>query len=164
MRKQNDLETEQTVELFYKNVHRLVSERGIKVKDLSMSIGLGPRTLSSMKSQNQNPGLMTILKIAKVLDVPLDELIDDAPDAHRDINDLIWFLQSIKDSEKAPMIAQQLMSVGKAIKGDSVVQEASPRYEVSMSITQERVQENLNKYNTEKQSTESHESISYDED
>lgn len=115
MRKQNDIETEQTVTVFYDNMSDLVKERGIKMKDLSLMMGIGPRTLSSMKSQNQNPGLMSMKKIADTLDVTLDELIDDNRKDSIDLHNLVWFLRKIRNTENASIIYKQLLSIGETL-------------------------------------------------
>ena len=142
MRKQNDIETEQTVMVFYDNMSDLVKERGIKMKDLSMMMGIGPRTLSSMKSQNQNPGLMSMKKIADTLDVTLDELIDDSRKDSMDLHNLVWFLRKIRNTKNASIIYKQLLSIGETL---AQVPECCSfnREDASRRETQQRVKTKL---------------------
>ena len=142
MRKQNDIETEQTVTVFYDNMSDLVKERDIKMKDLSMMMGIGPRTLSSMKSQNQNPGLMSMKKIADTLDVTLDELIDDDRKDSMDLHNLVWFLRKIRNTKNASIIYKQLLSIGETLA--QIPEYCSfDREEASRSETQRRVKTKL---------------------
>ena len=123
MKKRNTEEMEKDISNFYKNVHRLIQERNLKWKDLALLINLDPRVLSSMKSQNQNPGLLTIKKIAQVLDVSLDELVEEAPAESNELNELIWALRRLAKDQTIDInkLSRQLLNIAYSMTESSIL-------------------------------------------
>ena len=123
MRKRNTEEKEEEISRFYQNVYKLMKERNLKWKDLALLINMDPRVLSSMKSQNQNPGLLTIKTIANVLDVSLDELVNESDTDTCDLDELIWALRRLSKEETVDInkLSRQLLDIAYTITDSSIL-------------------------------------------
>ena len=123
MRNRNTEEMEQEISYFYQNVYRLMKERNLKWKDLALLINMDPRVLSSMKSQNQNPSLLTIKKIATVLDVSLDELVNESTADTSTLDELIWALRRLAKDETVDInkLSQQLLDIAHTMTESSIL-------------------------------------------
>lgn len=69
-------EIEREIDVLYYKIGELIKERGITWSKLAALCGLNRRTLTSMKAQRINPSWTTMIRIAKALDVSLDELTE----------------------------------------------------------------------------------------
>lgn len=68
---------------------KIPDDRDIKREVLASLIEISPKTFSSMKSQCVNPSFITVKKIAKALDISLDELVYDIGKT-RELYELYW--------------------------------------------------------------------------
>ena len=59
----------------YSTYEAIRAERGMKDTDVAKKAGLSPSTLSEWKTGKLTPGLESARKIARALDVTIDELI-----------------------------------------------------------------------------------------
>lgn len=57
------------------NIRRVRLDKGFTQDELCRKLGIDPSYLSNVESGNKNPTLATIEKIAKALDVSIDELM-----------------------------------------------------------------------------------------
>ncbi|KAF5077774.1 helix-turn-helix protein [anaerobic digester metagenome] len=58
-------------------VKKILKEKGITAKQLAEQIGMSEVGLSVALSENGNPSLSTLRKIATELDVPISDLFED---------------------------------------------------------------------------------------
>ena len=99
MRTCDDEMTKKLVRNFYDNISMKLKEMKIRWMDLAKIVGIDHRTLSSMKSQNQNPSITVGLKIAAALDCTIEELVKDPTTKNRpDIEDLNWLMHRVLDT------------------------------------------------------------------
>ncbi|MQS11027.1 helix-turn-helix domain-containing protein [Streptomyces kaniharaensis] len=61
------------------NLKRVRAERGLSLSELSRRAGIGKATLSQLESGTGNPTLETVFGLARVLGVPISDLVDGAP-------------------------------------------------------------------------------------
>ncbi len=100
---------EAVVSKMYSRLSQIIERRGIRWGDLAKLIDLDPRTLSSMKAQNVNPGYATMVKISKALDVSLDELVPSTKKVDS-LYELCWTIPRLfKDVELQDMFCKQLI-------------------------------------------------------
>ena len=95
--KEDKSEVERQVTELYNRIQDILDELGIKWADLARLIGLSPKTLSSMRSQKVNPSWTTVCKIARALDVSLDELIFD-PRKVPELYELFWTIPRVVEN------------------------------------------------------------------
>jgi DNA-binding XRE family transcriptional regulator len=57
-------------------IKQIRKEKGIKQKDLGYSLDIEKSNMSRIESENTNPTIILLKKIAKELDISLKELID----------------------------------------------------------------------------------------
>lgn len=60
-----------------KKIKETRHKKGLSQKDLADKLETSPQNLAQYENGKRNPKLSTIRKIAKALDVPMSELIDD---------------------------------------------------------------------------------------
>jgi transcriptional regulator with XRE-family HTH domain len=65
--------------LFGRTVRRLRKQRGLSQEKLAELAGMHLNHVSSIERGERNPGLLSVLKIAKALDVPVTDLFDEFP-------------------------------------------------------------------------------------
>ena len=117
MRQPTDEATRGEVKALYNRIHWILDDRDIKSADLARLIGISPKTLSSMKSQNINPSFTTIKKIAAALDISLDELVDDLGKTP-ELYELYWAIpRVIKDKTIQQMTCKQMLTIAYATGG-----------------------------------------------
>lgn len=58
-----------------KNLKRIRTEKGLTQGDIVRSLGVSRSFVSNIESGKTNPTLATIAKLAKALNVPIEELI-----------------------------------------------------------------------------------------
>ena len=106
---QDMVDHEREIKELYYRIHEILKERGIKWIDLARIIEMSPKTLSSMKSLNVNPGWTTVKRIAKALDVSMDELTyEDQKVPH--LYKLYWAIpREIRDVELQNMTCNQMI-------------------------------------------------------
>ena len=75
-KKKSKPETDREVDVFYYKLEQIIKERGTNWSKVSNLCGWNRRTLNSMKAQRINPSWSAVVKIAKALDVSLDELTE----------------------------------------------------------------------------------------
>ncbi|MBV6702009.1 XRE family transcriptional regulator [Kitasatospora aureofaciens] len=61
------------------NLKRVRAERGLSLSELSRRAGIGKATLSQLESGTGNPTLETVFGLARVLGVPISDLVDGTP-------------------------------------------------------------------------------------
>ena len=61
------------------NVRRHMKIRGLTIPQLSAMMEMGTAALSNLINGKAEPKSSTLIKLAKALDVPFDELLADAP-------------------------------------------------------------------------------------
>ncbi|MFD7904642.1 helix-turn-helix domain-containing protein [Kitasatospora sp. NPDC059722] len=61
------------------NLKRVRAARGLSLSELSRRAGIGKATLSQLESGTGNPTLETVFGLARVLGVPISDLVDGAP-------------------------------------------------------------------------------------
>ena len=97
--KDDKADIERQVTELYDRIEVLLKELGIKWADLARLIGLSPKTLSSMRSQNVNPSWTNIRKIASALDVSFDELMYN-PYKTDELYELYWTVPRVLKNQK----------------------------------------------------------------
>lgn len=65
--------------MFYNNVKRLCTERGISITALALTLGLSRSAPSAWRSMTKPPRPTTVKKIAEYFNVPPETLISDNP-------------------------------------------------------------------------------------
>ena len=111
MRQPTDEATRGEVKALYNRIQWILDDRDIKWADLARLIGISPKTLSSMKSQNINPSFITVKKIAAALDISLDELVDDLGKTP-ELYELYWAIpRVIKDKTIQQMTCKQMLAI-----------------------------------------------------
>lgn len=65
--------------LFGRTVRRLRKQHGLSQEALALAAGMHLNHVSSIERGERNPGLLSVLKIAKALDIPVTELFDEFP-------------------------------------------------------------------------------------
>ena len=124
MRRAMDQETRGEVRALYNRIQWILDDRELRWTDLAKLIGVSPKTLSSMKSQCVNPSFITVKKIAKALDISLDELVDDLGKT-RELYELYWAIpRYITDKTLQGMSCQQMLTITYATSG--LLQESYP--------------------------------------
>ena len=58
-----------------KNLKRIRTEKGISQGDIVRTLGVSRSFISNIENGKTNPTLATIAKLAKALDVPIEDLI-----------------------------------------------------------------------------------------
>lgn len=58
-----------------RNIKRIRAEKGITQGDIVRALGMPKSFVSSIENGRTNPTLATIAKLAKALDVPIEDLI-----------------------------------------------------------------------------------------
>ncbi len=137
MKKSDDWYFQELITEFYNRVQDILIERGIKWADLARLIGLSPKTLSSMRSQNVNPSWTTVRKIAKTLDVSMDELTYEhkAPELY----ELYWAIpREIKDIDLQGMTCNQLLTIA-YVTGNGNLKSIRHREDICKEEIQERL-------------------------
>lgn len=109
--KDDKADIERQVKELYYRIEELLKELGIRWADLARLIGLSPKTLSSMRSQNVNPTWTNIRKIASALDVSLDELMYN-PYKTDELYELYWTVPRVlKNPEIQGMTCKQFITI-----------------------------------------------------
>ena len=89
----------------------MLKELGIRWADLARLLGLSPKILSSMRSQNENPSWTNIRKIASALDVSMDELMYN-PYKTDELYELYWTVPRVlKNPEIQGMTCKQFITI-----------------------------------------------------
>ena len=146
MKKSDDWEFQEQITEFYNRIQDILIARDIKWADLARLIGLSPKTLSSMRSQNVNPSWTTVRKVAKALDVSMDELTYEhkAPELY----ELYWAVpREIKDIELQGMTCKQLLTIA-YVTGNGNIKDIRHRDDICRDEIRERLAE-LKKENKE---------------
>lgn len=65
--------------LFGRTVRRLRKQHGLSQEALALRAGMHLNHVSSIERGERNPGVLSVLKIAKALDVPVTALFDEFP-------------------------------------------------------------------------------------
>jgi transcriptional regulator with XRE-family HTH domain len=65
--------------LFGRTVRRLRKQRKLSQEALAIAAGMHLNHVSAIERGERNPGLLSVLKIAKALDVPVTDLFDEFP-------------------------------------------------------------------------------------
>ena len=106
-----DQDTKFEIRAFYNRLQVIIDERGIKWADLARMIGISPKTLSSMKSQQINPSIITVKHMAKALDICIDELFDDDRKT-KELYELYWSIpRYITNKEIQSMTCKQMLAI-----------------------------------------------------
>ena len=132
-------EHEEEIREFYNRIQDILAVRGIRWADLARLIGLSPKTLSSMKSQNVNPSWTTVRKIAKALDVSMDELTYEhkAPELY----ELYWAVpREIRDIDLQGMTCKQLLTIA-YVTGNGNIKDIRHRDDICREEIRERLEE-----------------------
>lgn len=138
MRQPTDEATRGEVKALYNRIQWILDDRDIKWADLARLIGISPKTLSSMKSQNINPSFITVKKIAKALDISLDELVDDTGKT-RELYELYWAIpRYIIDPTLQGMSCKQMLTITYATSG--ILQDSYPH---RIDVCKEEIHERL---------------------
>ena len=58
-------------------IFKIMEEKGISQLELSKGAGIGQSTISDWKTKKTNPGADKLMKIAAVLDVSVEEILQD---------------------------------------------------------------------------------------
>lgn len=140
MRRAMDDDARGEVRALYNRIQWILDDRELKWADLAKLIGLSPKTLSSMKSQGVNPSFITVKKIAKALDISLDELVDD-PGKTRELYELYWAIpRYIIDPAVQGMTCKQMLTITYATSGP-----LKDSYPHRIDICREEIHERLRK-------------------
>lgn len=140
MRRAMDDESREEVRTLYNRIQWILDDRELKWADLAKLIGVSPKTLSSMKSQGVNPSFITVKKIAKALDISLDELVDDLGKT-RELYELYWAIpRYITDTTVQGMTCKQMLTIAYATSG--ILQESYPH---RIDVCREEIHERLRK-------------------
>ena len=67
------------LQLFGRTIRRLRRQRGLSQEALAERAGMHLNHLSSIERGERNPGLLSVLKIARALDLPIASLFDEFP-------------------------------------------------------------------------------------
>jgi len=67
------------------NIRKLRKERGLSQKQLALSIGVDPTQYSRLENGKVVPALKSLLKVAKVLEVGLDQIVFSATDPTEEV-------------------------------------------------------------------------------
>lgn len=122
----------------YCRIHEIMKERDIKWNDLARLIGMSPKTLSSMKSQNVNPSWTTVKRIAKALDVSMDELTYEEQKASH-LYELYWAIpREIQDVELQDMTCTQMIRLA-YITGNADIHQIRHRNDICKEEIYERL-------------------------
>ena len=62
--------------MLYKKVKALCGERGISIRECEKRAGLGNATIAGWQKEDIEPQFRTVNAVAKVLGVPLEELME----------------------------------------------------------------------------------------
>ena len=100
-------ETKAEVRQIYQNIDSLLRMKGLMWQDLAARIGIKPKTLSSMKSQNQNMSVLTMQRIAEALSVSVDELLNED---YGLVEDIRWTVERYIPEEKRKKVYDYLVS------------------------------------------------------
>lgn len=110
-RTQTDQDTKLEIIAFYNRLQMIIDERGIKWADLARMIGMNPKTLSSMKSQQINPSVITVKHIAHALDISIDELFEDEGKT-KELYELYWSIpRYITNKDIQALVCRQMMAI-----------------------------------------------------
>lgn len=136
--RQDKVDQEREIKELYCRIHEILKERGIKWSDLARLIGMSPKTLSSMKSQNVNPSWTTVKRIANALDVSLDELTNENHKASH-LYDLYWAIpREIRDVELQDMTCNQMIRLA-YITGNPEIHQIRHRNDICKEEIHERL-------------------------
>lgn len=136
--RQDKVDQEIEIKELYWRIHEILKERGIKWSDLARLIGMSPKTLSSMKSQNVNPSWTTVKKIANALDVSMDELTYEKYKAPH-LYDLYWAIpREIRDVELQDMTCNQMIRLA-YITGNPEIHQIRHRNDICKDEIHERL-------------------------
>lgn len=58
-------------------IFKIMDEKGISQLELSQKTGIGQSTISDWKRKRTNPGTEKLMKIAAVLEVSVEEILQD---------------------------------------------------------------------------------------
>lgn len=90
---------EKILQSMYGRIDLLLRERGLTWGDLATLMGVTQSTIASKRSRNANIGIVTLIRIADILDVSLDEIC--RPDGKcSEYFDLCWAIPELL-SDKA---------------------------------------------------------------
>lgn len=136
----NNAEIDRQVTDLYDRIHYLLSELGIRWSDLARLIDLNPKTLSSMRCQRVNPSWTTVLKIARALDVSVDELIYD-PCKTDELYEFYWSVPRVlQNNDVQSMTCKQCITVA-YVTGNGDVSRISHRIDVRKENVRKRLAE-----------------------
>ena len=71
-------DTRSEAEVIGDNIRRIREDKHLSQKELAATIEVAPTQYSRVETGKVMPALKTLVKIAKVLDVPLDALVNDS--------------------------------------------------------------------------------------
>lgn len=72
---QVEVDEHKTIVAIGDNIHRLRTSKGISIRLLALQAGLNERHLYKIENGEHKAGIIAIIRIAKALDVYIDELI-----------------------------------------------------------------------------------------
>ncbi len=95
------------MEIIGDNIRRLREEKRLSQKELAAAIEVAPTQYSRVETGKVMPSLKTLMKIAKILDTPLDGLVSSDGPATAEVNvkdktlfDKVRLIDGLPDSEK----------------------------------------------------------------
>lgn len=131
-------EHDEEIKEFYNRIQDILAARGIRWADLARLIGLSPKTLSSMKSQNVNPSWTTVRKVAKALDVSMDELTYEHKSP--ELYELYWAVpREIRDIDLQGMTCKQLLTIA-YVTGNGNIKDIRHRDDICREEIRERLE------------------------
>jgi transcriptional regulator with XRE-family HTH domain len=80
-------------------IHRFRTERGMSSQGLADAIGTSLMAIEQYEANHWRPGTQTIAKIAKVLDVRVDELLEDCRLLQDDVSKEIIIVRKAGDKQ-----------------------------------------------------------------
>lgn len=87
MRKK-DAESEALTEMIYRNVHAYTEHNGMKISEVEKMVGVSTGFISRTKTLKNLPSLVTVIRLAKVMGVKVDDLLTNEYSLNLRIADL----------------------------------------------------------------------------
>ena len=94
-------------EIIGDNIRRIREDKHLSQKELAVTIEVAPTQYSRVETGKVMPALKTLIKIARVLDVPLDALVNDGNASLQEVTikdktliDKVRLIDQLPDQEK----------------------------------------------------------------
>lgn len=145
-------ELEEEITRLYAKIEEKLKERGLSWSKLAVMCGLNRRTLVSMRAQLINPSWTTVVKIARALDISLDELTD-GQNKTQELFDYYWAVPRLfPDYSNQSMICRQALMLAQSAR-DTMDGKQTERMIVRTAVSKEEAAKRFKE--AEKAETES---------